>query len=132
MGIFAYERKHSGAQDKPSQHFPSSDVSVFHLRHEVNLHRPVLRKLVNESNGTFLNLQAAVLSKSFNPQDDLLNFSRQYRSIIRACLENLQEDILKAKTNDERDDVQNLITIFYSVECIWHLCEILFINATPG
>lgn len=79
-----------------------------------------------------MNLQAAVLSKSFNPQDDLLNFSRQYRSIIRACLENLQEDILKAKTNDERDDVQNLITIFYSVECIWHLCEILFINATPG
>lgn len=132
MGIFAYERKHSGAPDKHSQHYPTSEASVFQIRHDIILFRPVLRKLVNESNGTFLNLQGVVLSNSFNPQEDLLNFSRQYRSIIRACLENLQEDIVKAKTKSERDEVQNLITIFYSVECIWHLCEILFIDATPG
>ncbi|XP_044758676.1 nuclear pore complex protein Nup85 [Coccinella septempunctata] len=132
LGIFAYERKHSGAPDKPSQHYPTSEVSVFHLRQEVTLFRPVLRKLVNESNGTFLDLQSVVSSKAFNAHEDLLNFSRQYRSIIRACLENLQEDILKAGTSCERDEIQNLITIFYSVECIWHLCEILFIDATPG
>ncbi|KAL3272362.1 hypothetical protein HHI36_013841 [Cryptolaemus montrouzieri] len=132
LGIFAYERKHSGAPDKQSQYYPTSEVSVFHLRQDIILFRPALRKLLNEANGTFLNLQRVLSKKSTNAQVELLNFSRQYRSIIRACLESLQEDILRESSQSEREDIQNYITIFYSVECIWHLCEILFIDTTPG
>ncbi|KAK9888289.1 hypothetical protein WA026_000551 [Henosepilachna vigintioctopunctata] len=132
LGIFAYERKHSGAQDKPSQYYPTSEASVFHVRQDVILFRPILRKLINESNGTFLNLQELLARKSTNTQEEMLNFSRQYRSIIRACLESLQEDIARSKSEADKDELQNYITIFYSIECIWHLCEILFIDSTPG
>lgn len=42
-----------------------------------------------------------------------------YRSAIRSCLEALQ---VKA------DSFQDLITVFYSIECIWHLFELLFLS----
>lgn len=93
------------------------------------LFKPILRKLINESNGTFLNLQAIVADEEHKP--DFLDTSRQYRSIIRACLENLQDEIMRA-AGEEKEELQNYITIFYSVECIWHLCEILFVNTIPG
>lgn len=91
--------------------------------------QPILRKLVNEANGTFMSVQS--LTNSVDYKDNLLKLSREYRSIVRACLENLQEEIIKAKSL-HYEELQNYITIFYSVECIWHLCEILFIDAIPG
>lgn len=62
---------------------------------------------------------------------ELVKFSHQYRSIVRACLENLQEEAAKMK-GVQLEETQNYITIFYSVECIWHLCEILFVDEIPG
>ncbi|KRT81355.1 hypothetical protein AMK59_5935, partial [Oryctes borbonicus] len=32
----------------------------------------------------------------------------------------------------EKEELQSFVTIFYSVECIWHLCEILFVDSPPG
>lgn len=69
-------------------------------------------------------------NKKANQKLELFKLSIQYRSIIRACLENLQEEI--AKINCENDELQSFVTIFYSIECIWHLCEILFVNNIPG
>ncbi|KAL1494210.1 hypothetical protein ABEB36_009842 [Hypothenemus hampei] len=133
IAIFPYEKRSHRQKDGPSNFASDQPSSLFHIRNEVILFHPILRKLVNESNGTFLALQAAVASKPSNLRAEILNISRQYRSIIRACLENLQDEVSKSHvTSEEKDELRSYITIFYSVECIWHLCEILFIDAIPG
>lgn len=86
---------------------------------------------MNEANGTFLSVQHMVSLSNIDHKIELVKFSHQYRSIVRACLENLQEEAAKMK-GDELEELQNYITIFYSVECIWHLCEILFVDHIPG
>lgn len=94
---------------------------------------PILRKLVNEANGTFLSLQKLVeTSKTTDNQVEFLKLSRQYRSIIRVCIESLQEAAQKETDGIEKNTLHSYITIFYSIECIWHLCEILFIDIIPG
>lgn len=129
--MFAYEKRNISQKDIPS-HFASNAPSfIFHLRQNIVLFHPILRKLVNESNGVFVTLQCLVTNKSLEQKVDLLKFSRQYRSIIRACLENLQDEMIKSR-DENKEELQNYVTIFYSVECIWHLCEILFIDIIPG
>lgn len=71
-------------------------------------------------------------AKNSDNQIELLKISRQYRSIVRACLVNLQEALSKEEDGVEKNNIQSYITIFYSVECVWHLCEILFIDNIPG
>lgn len=45
---------------------------------------------------------------------------------MRGCLEKLQKEI-------EIDPVyKDYMTIFYSIECIWHLCEIFLIDPLPS
>ncbi|XP_044253576.1 nuclear pore complex protein Nup85 [Tribolium madens] len=127
FGVFGHQKV--SKVDKPS-HFAPSDASVFQLRPDIILFKPILRKLVNEANGAFLTLQALIATEG-DHKAELLKLSRQYRSIIRACLENLQDEVMRAN-GDYREELQNYITIFYSVECIWHLCEILFVDAVPG
>lgn len=127
--MFACQSKKCYHGDKKSS-FAPADASVFNVRQDVILFQPILRKLVNEANGTFLSVQAFVSSNEPD-KAELLQLSLQYRSIIRACLENLQDEIMRTK-GAEREELQNFVTVFYSVECIWHLCEILFIDSPAG
>ncbi|KAI4457128.1 frount protein-related [Holotrichia oblita] len=129
FGVFAWQSKKCYPGDKKSS-FAPADASVFNVRQDVILFQPILRKLVNEANGTFLSVQAFVSSNEPD-KAELLQLSLQYRSIIRACLENLQDEIMRTK-GIEREELQNFVTVFYSVECIWHLCEILFIDSPAG
>lgn len=105
--------------------------TVHEVRQEVILFEPVLRKLINESNGAFIELQRLMKERTVDTQTELLKSSRQYRSIIRACLENLQDKTTQ-KSLQRKDELPNYITIFYSIECLWHLCEILFVETIPG
>jgi len=63
---------------------------------------------------------------------ELLKHSKQYRSILRACVENLQEILPKESLSEEKTILENFLTIFYQVECIWHLTEILYVDVIPG
>lgn len=106
---------------------------ILNIRQNIVLFTPILRKLVNEANGTFLSLQKLVeSSKSSDNQVEFLKLSRQYRSIIRVCIESLQEAAEKETNGVEKNTLLSYITIFYSIECIWHLCEILYIDIIPG
>lgn len=132
LGAFGYNHLTYKSQDKPSM-FAPSDATVQQIRPEVILFEPVLRKLVNEANGAFLSLQKLIAQDKIELRTELVKFSRQYRSIIRACLENLQEECSQcAKSSERHDQLSSYITIFYSVECVWHLCEILYIDLIPG
>ncbi|KAL0840829.1 hypothetical protein ABMA28_014636 [Loxostege sticticalis] len=109
------------------------DNKILDVRQEVLLFIPILRKLVNESNGTYLSLQkAAEAAKTSDNHVEFLKLSRQYRSIIRVCIEGLQEAANKETNGIEKNSLLSYITIFYSIECIWHLCEILYIDNIPG
>lgn len=109
------------------------DNKILDVRQEVLLFIPILRKLVNESNGTYLSLQkAAEAAKTSDNHVEFLKLSRQYRSIIRVCIEGLQEAASKETNGIEKNSLLSYITIFYSIECIWHLCEILYIDNIPG
>ncbi|XP_076272929.1 nuclear pore complex protein Nup75 isoform X2 [Rhynchophorus ferrugineus] len=133
IAVFPHQQRSIREKDVPSNFASNNPSSIFSVRHNIILFHPILRKLVNESNATFIAVQSCVASKPSDLKGDVLKLSRQYRSIIRACLENLQDEISKSKVNnEERDELQNYITIFYSIECIWHLCEILFIDVIPG
>lgn len=104
--------------------------TVHVLGPEVILYSPQLRKLVNESNGVFLSIQK-LKSSSGDIRPELLKHSKQYRSILRACIENLQ-DISGKSLPDNRESLENFLTIFYQIECIWHLTEILYVDVVPG
>lgn len=103
------------------------------IRQDVTLFHPIIRKLVNESNGTFLSLQAMVEKTNFGDlKCELLKTSRQYRAIIRACLENLSEAAESTEDSKEKELLSSYETIFYCIEYIWHLCEILYVDNIPG
>ncbi|XP_053607807.1 nuclear pore complex protein Nup85 isoform X2 [Plodia interpunctella] len=111
----------------------TSGDKIVNIRQEVLLFTSILRKLVNESNGTYLSLQkAAETAKNSDNQVEFLKLSRQYRSVIRVCIESLQEAAEKELNGIEKNALLSYITIFYSIECIWHLCEILYVDIIPG
>lgn len=101
---------------------------MYHLTTNFILDEPILRSLVTECSNVFLNLQ---LVRNSTPAAaiDFLKISRSYRSAIRACLEKLQDLIANADLRDV-EQYRNYVTIFYSVESIWHLVEILIIDAS--
>ncbi|XP_032523554.2 nuclear pore complex protein Nup85 [Danaus plexippus] len=110
-----------------------TDDKILNIRQEVVLFTPILRKLVNEANGTYLSVQKiSETSKTTDNQVDFLKLSRQYRSIIRVCIESLQEAANREKEGINKNTYLSYLTIFYSIECIWHLCEILYIDIIPG
>jgi len=101
------------------------------VRWETTLYEPVFRKLVNESLGVFLSLSKLSDEESPISADQLVRISRQYRSIMKDCqeqLENLSETGLAS-------DAAHFIAqsdLLYKLELIWHLVEILFMDTTPG
>ncbi|CAL7936069.1 unnamed protein product [Xylocopa violacea] len=123
ISIYIDQRLNKKSQEK-------YDPTVHILRPEVILFSPSLRKLVNESNGVFLSIQN-VKSSSNDVRCELLKHSKQYRSILRACIESLH-DIRGKVSSPKRESLENFLTIFYHIECVWHLTEILYIDVVPG
>lgn len=115
----------SSSSDVPSKHANTDDVNIIHVSQTFALDDSVVRSLVSESSIIFYNLQT-VKDKS---HDIFLRTSRSYRSALRSLLNKLQEAEKEVGTSD--DDVrkyQNFVTVFYSIECLWHLCEFLLID----
>lgn len=124
IGAHAFKPVRFNHRDAPSQ-YAQRPTLIHHIRPEIVIFDPILRKLVNEANGIFLRVQQInETEKSTNKT--WLNLSHQYRSIIRACLENLQE------VEESNEKYSSYLTIFFAVECVWHLCEILYIDQIPG
>lgn len=87
---------------------------------------------MNESNGIFLSVQKIKCSPTASDsRPEMLKYSKQYRSILRACIEELQ-DLAEKCTEENKLLYENYQTIFYNVECVWHLTEILYVDVVPG
>lgn len=113
----------STSRDVESKHANTADVNVFHVSQSFILDDTIVRSLVSESSNIFYNLQAAKEKTT----DIYLRTSRSYRSAIRTTLNKLQEAMDENDTEDIRK-YENFTTIFYSIECLWHLCEFLLID----
>ncbi|KAI4890976.1 hypothetical protein NFI96_018597 [Prochilodus magdalenae] len=110
---------------------PGSSVHV--VRKDEDIYSPILRKLFNESHHIFVGLQNIredLPSKNKKPQ--FVSISKNYRSVIRACMEELQQ--VAVSTQDETLIAQysNQVSILLAIELIWNLCEVLFIDAAPA
>lgn len=97
------------------------------------MHGPVTRKLINESHSVFVMLQGQVTTLSGSAlHNQLKEASRQYRSIAKACSLELQILLSKSVEEEEREYYSNQIELLETMQIVWSLCEILFIEITPG
>uniref|UniRef100_A0A8C4DHV1 Nuclear pore complex protein Nup85 n=1 Tax=Dicentrarchus labrax TaxID=13489 RepID=A0A8C4DHV1_DICLA len=110
--------------------FPGTGSGDIHeVRKDEDIYSPILRKLFNESHHIFVGLQTIredLPSKNKKPQ--FVSISKNYRSVIRACMEELQQVLQKWQCNMET----RYVSILLAIELIWNLCEVLFIDAAPA
>ncbi|XP_077058242.1 nuclear pore complex protein Nup85 [Siphateles boraxobius] len=114
---------------------PKSAGSPFvHIvRKDEDICSPILRKLFNESHLIFVGLQKIkedVPSK--NKKTQFVSISKNYRSVIRACMEELQQNAVSAREGSLASQYGDQVSILLAIELIWNLCEVLFIDASPA
>ncbi|KAG5279982.1 hypothetical protein AALO_G00083650 [Alosa alosa] len=128
--ILVYETSHKAA-GKQSVGPSCPDVQV--VRKDEDIYSPILRKLFNESHHIFVGLQNIrddLPSKNKKPQ--FVRISKNYRSVIRACMEELQQIAVSTRDPALAAQYGNQVSILLAVELIWNLCEVLFIDAAPA
>ncbi|XP_069188460.1 nuclear pore complex protein Nup85 isoform X4 [Procambarus clarkii] len=88
------------------------------------------RKLINESMGTFIALQAAVKQAGpDNLKPVLVKKCREYRSMIQACVEDIS---MAHECEEDQGEMKASGQLLYKMELILSLIEILFIDKKPG
>ncbi|XP_012893544.1 PREDICTED: nuclear pore complex protein Nup85 isoform X1 [Dipodomys ordii] len=103
------------------------------VRKDVDVYSQILRKLFNESHGIFVGLQRIeeeLTGKSRKAQ--LVRVSKNYRSVIRACMEEMHQVAIAAKDPASGHRYSSQVSILSAMELIWNLCEILFIEVAPA
>ncbi|XP_040845625.1 nuclear pore complex protein Nup85 isoform X2 [Ochotona curzoniae] len=106
---------------------------VYIIRKDVDVYSEFLRKLFNESHGIFVGLQRIeeeLTGKSRKIQ--LVRVSKNYRSVIRACMEEMHQCAVAAKDPASSHKFSSQVGILSVMELIWNLCEILFIEVAPA
>ncbi|XP_004592974.2 nuclear pore complex protein Nup85 isoform X1 [Ochotona princeps] len=106
---------------------------VYIIRKDVDVYSEFLRKLFNESHGIFVGLQRIeeeLTGKSRKIQ--LVRVSKNYRSVIRACMEEMHQCAIAAKDPTSSHKFSSQVGILSVMELIWNLCEILFIEVAPA
>uniref|UniRef100_A0A8C4UID1 Nuclear pore complex protein Nup85 n=1 Tax=Falco tinnunculus TaxID=100819 RepID=A0A8C4UID1_FALTI len=104
---------------------------VFVVRKDQDIYIQTLRKLFNESHGIFIGLQRSeeeLVGKSRKAQ--LVQVSKNYRSVIRACMEDMHQAACKFFETWPCCFFQ--VSILSAMELIWNLCEILFVEAAAA
>ncbi|XP_067472343.1 nuclear pore complex protein Nup85 [Thunnus thynnus] len=118
---------------KPSGASQSSCPFIYGVRKDEDIDSPILRKLFNESHHIFVGLQTIkddLPSKNKKPQ--FVSISKNYRSVIRACMEEVRQVAVSSKDADVASQFGNQVSILLAIELIWNLCEVLFIEAAPA
>ncbi|XP_060066906.1 nuclear pore complex protein Nup85-like [Ylistrum balloti] len=107
------------------------EETIREVKWDTDLHRPVLRKLVNESHNVFTCLQEQS-KKTLTHNFLIIRSSKQYRASLKAY--SLELKILADSTIDEeqKQDFLDHLQLLEMAELIWGLCEILFIDSPAG
>lgn len=104
---------------------------VFSVTWETTVYDPQVRKLVNESCNTFVAIQKLTSEDGKVNLAELAKLSYQYRSVINACIEHLNQ-ASDCAMGAQAKELQNLSDVFYKVELVWNLCEIMYLEKPIG
>lgn len=114
------------------------NAMIHHVKWDTEMHRPIARKLVSEARGIFMNLQRQKPREesAYAKRTQMLKFSREYRSVIKAAARELQKatgDGMIVDNDGGSQGDQNVaqLEMFEMIELLWSLCEILFIDIIP-
>ncbi|KAG7270713.1 hypothetical protein CRUP_000422 [Coryphaenoides rupestris] len=103
------------------------------VRKDEDIYSPILRKLFNESHHIFVGLQTIREDlPNKNKKTQFVSISKNYRSVLRACMEELQQVAVITHDSEVATRYGNQVSILLAIELIWNLCEVLFIDAAPG
>jgi len=100
--------------------------TVHQVSWDTSLKDPVMRKLMNESVGSFLAVQQAAELEGTIAQETLARLSRQYRAVLKDCQEELESE------SDVSGEGREGADLLYKLELMWELVEILFLVTAPG
>lgn len=111
----------------------TSTPFIHEVRKDEDIYSPILRKLFNESHHIFVGLQTIGDDlPSKNKKAQFVSISKNYRSVIRACMEELRQVAVFTKDSELAKQYGNQVSILLAIELIWNLCEVLFIDSAPA
>uniref|UniRef100_A0A5F8GIF8 Nuclear pore complex protein Nup85 n=1 Tax=Monodelphis domestica TaxID=13616 RepID=A0A5F8GIF8_MONDO len=106
---------------------------IYIVRKDIDVYSRILRKLFNESHGIFVGLQKIEEeSTGKSRKAQLVRVSKNYRSVIRACMEEMHQVAIAAQDPICGRQYSSQVSILSAMELIWNLCEILFIEVAPA
>lgn len=107
--------------------------AIHQIQWGTSLCNDLARKMVGESNGIFLALQKlAAELKLESLRSQLIKISRKYRSVIKAFVDDLHRTMDEPCSDSNRHEYNSLAHMYYKMELVWNLCEILFLDVQPS
>lgn len=107
--------------------------NIYVIRRDQDVYSQTLRKLFNESHGIFVGLQKDEKEKPGKLRtSQLVRVSKNYRSVIRACMEDAHQMAISTKDPTMHMQHSTQVSILSAMELIWNLCEIVFIEAASA
>ncbi|XP_074647565.1 nuclear pore complex protein Nup85-like [Tubulanus polymorphus] len=138
LGNQLYVFAHNAKQDddrQSSQHSSSSGENrVLHeMKWSTDIHNCYTRKKVNDSHNIFITLQKEQTPETagVNKKPHLAKVSRHYRSVLKACILDLTSALEATSVSSLEKQYTDQIKLLETIELIWSLCEILFIEVLP-
>uniref|UniRef100_A0A4W3GDF1 Nuclear pore complex protein Nup85 n=1 Tax=Callorhinchus milii TaxID=7868 RepID=A0A4W3GDF1_CALMI len=132
--ILVYPIKRKGADIPTPSGGSSAAPAIQVVRKDKDIYSPILRKLFNESHGIFVALQTTKKENVAKARKlQLVRVSRNYRSVMRAYMEELHKvsETGKLQIFFHFPPLQK-VSILSAMELIWNLCEVLFIEAAQA
>uniref|UniRef100_A0A182JNV6 Nuclear pore complex protein Nup85 n=1 Tax=Anopheles christyi TaxID=43041 RepID=A0A182JNV6_9DIPT len=118
----------------PAQgHAPLVDINL--VGADLIFEDATIRPMITEGCRVFYGLQRLRYGLVEGPSKpiDYVKISQKYRTILRKSLERMNMRVRELSENDPSlDAYRNLISLFYSIECTWHLLEFLVIDSNSS
>ncbi|XP_055693770.1 nuclear pore complex protein Nup75 [Lutzomyia longipalpis] len=125
FSITAFRPILCNTRDEVSKYASTEYTNVHHVKFSFVFSDPILTDFVGETCAIFRRLRSV---KATDEKIDFVKISQSYRSTIRTYLEKLHDSIASGTDETLIERHKNHITQLYYTECIWHLCEILFVD----
>ncbi|XP_052901711.1 nuclear pore complex protein Nup75 [Anopheles moucheti] len=117
----------------PVKDFSSVDINLVGANFIFD--EPAIRSMITEGSRVFYRLQRLRYGVVESPAKpiDYVKISQKYRTILRNALQTMNRQISELSDDDPSQEMyRNLISLFYSIECTWHLLEFLVIDSNSS
>lgn len=119
------------ATSRPSESVQGENQYLQQLNLKNDWKSPVMRKLLNEAHGVFVDLQETCDTEK-PTLESLRKTSLQYRAVIQSCVLKIKEQLKNVNDKTIAENLQTELDYFSIMEMVWHLCEVLWIETPSG